>query len=367
MKNKDQKISVNEILTNKIIEGLQAGNLPWNKPWKYVGIDAPTNLKTNIKYRGFNLMYLDFMCSLKNYSTPYFVTRNQAGELLQEMGKAKKIKNKFNKYYYVFEEGYGISKEDAKQYDPIVFFSYSYKCPACGKNHTQHEMIKGCKNKNCKYYHQKPELTQEQKEDNIKTNSFGFISRCVLKYHKVYNIDLVKGLDAPHQEESELSYSKKDIIKNAEKIINNYPNAPKIEIRETDRACYYPSLDRVQMPLIDQFVSSEEYYSTFNHELIHSTGHNSRLNRLDVQKGEFADSKNGSHKAYAFEELVAEIGACFLNRVAGVNHDFEQTQAYINGWIKALKKNPKWIVLASQKAQAGADHILGKEVNYELG
>jgi antirestriction protein ArdC len=109
-----------------------------------------------------------------------------------------------------------------------------------------------------------------------------------------------------------------------------------------NRAFYVPSADYIQLPELDQFKSSHDYYATSLHELSHWTGHESRLNR-DFS-GRFGN------EAYAFEELVAELGSAML--CAHLKLDGQlQHSSYIASWLKVLKDDPKNILKASAQAQ----------------
>ena len=107
------------------------------------------------------------------------------------------------------------------------------------------------------------------------------------------------------------------------------------------------------MPTLDTFTTSEHYYATFYHEAVHSTGHESRLNR---KLGNVFGSPE-----YAREELTAELGASFLCGVTGIDTKpvTENRDAYIKGWLKALKNDNKCIMVASGKAGKASDYILG--------
>jgi antirestriction protein ArdC len=109
------------------------------------------------------------------------------------------------------------------------------------------------------------------------------------------------------------------------------------------------------MPKPEQFLSSAEYYSTLFHELGHSTGAEKRLNRPSV-----VDAKPFGSADYGREELVAEFTAAFLCGSTGVLPTLvENSAAYIAGWKKAIKDDPKCIVWAAGRAQKAADYILG--------
>ena len=117
-----------------------------------------------------------------------------------------------------------------------------------------------------------------------------------------------------------------------------------------NRACYSPSLDSIKMPALVQFHSPAEYYHTFFHEMAHSTGHTSRLDRLEP-------ATFGSDP-YAKEELVAELTASFLSNAHGIfARTEENSQAYFKNWADVLKADKKLIFKASREAQKAFDLI----------
>ena len=108
------------------------------------------------------------------------------------------------------------------------------------------------------------------------------------------------------------------------------------------------------MPRVETFKSSDEFYSTLYHELVHSTGHPSRLNRPELMESEGMKSKK-----YAIEELIAEIGACYLKSYVGLSDDyFKYNVAYIKNWLTELRNNKRFIFYASSGAQKATDFIL---------
>ena len=127
-------------------------------------------------------------------------------------------------------------------------------------------------------------------------------------------------------------------------------------------ACYMPSDDVIRMPNKNYFSSTEGYYSTLLHELVHWTGHSSRLDRITL-------SSNNS-EAYAREELVAEIASIFLTAELGITQTqehFEQHAAYVNYWIRLLESDPNAIFAAAKEARKAANYILMfKEVEIKL-
>jgi antirestriction protein ArdC len=127
------------------------------------------------------------------------------------------------------------------------------------------------------------------------------------------------------------------------------------------RACYLPSVDRVEMPRAETFRSGQDYYSVLFHELTHSTGHASRLDRKGVGSSDGEWSSFGS-TPYAREELVAEMGAAFLAGHAGiVERTIDNSAAYVASWLQRLKEDTKLVVQAAAQAQKAADFILGKQ------
>lgn len=132
----------------------------------------------------------------------------------------------------------------------------------------------------------------------------------------------------------------------------HYAGGPEVLHREQDRAFYQPEQDRITLPLMGQFRSAEAYAATAFHEAVHSTGHESRLGRIDTNAPFGCDN-------YAIEELVAEVGATMLAAALGVKVEYEQNAAYIASWLRVLKDDRKLIVQAAQKAQKAVDHILG--------
>lgn len=115
------------------------------------------------------------------------------------------------------------------------------------------------------------------------------------------------------------------------------------------RAYYRPSTDQVHMPPIATFFEAARYYGVLGHELTHWTGGSKRLDRT---------ARYNDRSAYAFEELVAEIGACILGVKLGIEPDFDQSAAYIENWLEALKNDKGLIFKAASEAQKAVDFIM---------
>ena len=174
-----------------------------------------------------------------------------------------------------------------------------------------------------------------------------------LRYYNVFHIDQCEGLKAKHSKPLPQSA---EADQKAESIICGYlkSSGVKLNHQQGDRAFYRPSDDTITLPLLAQFNETSEYYSTAFHELIHSTGHSKRLNRLD--KTAFFGSE-----AYSKEELIAEIGASALVNVVGLEtaKSFRNNTAYVQNWLQVLKSDKRFIVSASGKAEKAVALILG--------
>lgn len=117
------------------------------------------------------------------------------------------------------------------------------------------------------------------------------------------------------------------------------------------RAFYSPNQDFIGIPKPADFKTMHDYYSTLGHEHIHWTGHTSRLDR------ELNTSRFGN-EAYAFEELVAELGSAFLcSRLALENEPRLDHAQYLNSWLRVLKDDKKAIFTAASKAQKAIDYL----------
>lgn len=119
--------------------------------------------------------------------------------------------------------------------------------------------------------------------------------------------------------------------------------------RENGQAYYQPSEDRVNIPDSNQWRTLAGFNSTVAHECSHATGAKSRLDRLK-------NSMFGSTD-YAFEELVAELSACFVCATLGLEFDSQNSAKYLNNWKTCLKTNKTAFNKASTLAAASADYI----------
>ena len=184
--------------------------------------------------------------------------------------------------------------------------------------------------------------------------------RWMLKYYYVFNTDQCswdeKGL-AKIQKVSRIPNNLNPDNLSAEEIIKNYPNGPQIEFKTSFNPCYIPALDTVRMPHKVQFDNSPAFYNAYFHEAVHSTGHESRLNR------EMLGMSASGKESYSKEELIAELGSSYLSALSNNNYDLAFTSAYVASWAKVLQDNISWVVWAASQASKAVNHILGITIN----
>jgi antirestriction protein ArdC len=167
--------------------------------------------------------------------------------------------------------------------------------------------------------------------------------RCFARCYHVFNASQVDGY-VPQVAE-QLPESAR--IENADRFFASLPVVIK---HGGDRAFYSPNGDFIQMPPFAQFKSPEGYVSTMCHELGHSSGAVSRLNR-DLS-GRFGDER------YSMEELIAELTSCFLCVDLQIRSEPRVDHApYISSWLKVMRNDKRAIFTAASKAQEAASYL----------
>lgn len=172
-----------------------------------------------------------------------------------------------------------------------------------------------------------------------------------MRYYTVFNVKQCENVPYPINEERKNPF---EPIELCERILAGMPNPPSIDRRGT-LAVYSPRTDQVTIPEAERFLKPEYFYSVLFHELIHSTGHPSRLARPGITEPIVFGSET-----YSKEELVAEMGATFLCGHAGIeNIVIENSAAYIEEWLSKLRNDNRLVVQAASQAQRAADYVLG--------
>ncbi|RJE82005.1 ArdC family protein [Paracoccus onubensis] len=167
------------------------------------------------------------------------------------------------------------------------------------------------------------------------------------KVNNVFNADQIDGLPEEYYIRPE---PPRDLGTQADPELEAFFARTGAEIitSEEPRAYYHPVKDHIHMPPIASFYNAAGYYGTLAHELTHWACGPARL---------ATQRTHASRKEYAFDELVAEIGACFLAVQLGVEPQFDQSAAYVEGWLEAMKADREMIFKAAAEAQKAVDFI----------
>lgn len=178
----------------------------------------------------------------------------------------------------------------------------------------------------------------------------------LLRYYRVFNVDQVEGIEPPKEEKVCINeeFNNIDAAENLLKEIKE--NHAPVKEAYSSRAFYSCLDDSIKIPSKVQYEKEAEFYCTAFHEIIHSTGHATRLDRKTLYKCKTFGDHN-----YSEEELVAELGAAYLCALTGIsNETLENSKNYIKGWVKVFKNDPKMIMRASAQAQKAVDFLIGK-------
>jgi antirestriction protein ArdC len=285
-------------VTNAVIKALEEGTVAWKCTWDQ---GLPKNFVTNNNYRGWNSIWLNCLTNIRNYKTPCYLTFKQA----QELG--------------------GTIKKGER-----------------GTQITYWASIKG-----------KPAEAEHESTEEVTSKQY---QELVPKMYTVFNIDQTEGIEFSEYEVQPKTELEK--ITACEEIIESMPNSPQIYYKG-NRAYYRRSNDTIVIPQLQKFNTAAAFYSTLFHELAHSTGHESRLNRKEL-----TESDGFGNPLYAKEELTTEMTASFFNAITGLQATtFDNSAAYIENWLSALRNDKTLIIRAGGQAQKAAEFILN--VKYE--
>lgn len=297
-----KKKDVNVELTNQIIEiAMSENTLPWTRGWKLIKGLHPFNFDHGTIYKGF---YNQLVLAMKaNGRIPAFAMYNKALHTAKKGAKGVKIMK------------------------PIM------------------------------YKHENEKTGKEEFK-------FGGVSYITVFHYtdlEMKDEDVI-ALEAKHAPKTDAIGLVFNPIEKCESLVTSMPNCPTIDNLGGNSAFYSPSRDSVSMPKKEQFLSESEYYITLFHELGHSTGHFTRLDRFKKNKEEFNMNHN---KDYSFEELVAEMTACFLGNECGIMDKaiMDNSAAYLKAWVKKLQFNPDWIVKASGQATKAMEYITNAQAD----
>jgi antirestriction protein ArdC len=311
------KADVYESVTTQVIAALKEGTAPWRMPFIS---GYPVNIHHGKRYRGWNVFALMLESMAKGYGDSRWGTFKACKEaaVAQARSEGRKIvekkvkRGRFTKTLY--NEIIGGQE---------VFFPGGVKRGETGT----HVII-----------WKRVEPTPAKLLADPEAKPYFFLNQYV-----VFNAEQCDGI-------LPLQRFDHDPIQDAQDLVREYVSGGPLMQGATGRAYYSPGDDLVNVPPMADFERVEAYYSTLYHELAHSTGHESRLDRLE--------STGFGSGPYAKEELVAEMTAGFLCGIAGIDN-LDQSAAYVKHWLGPLEDDATFVVNAASHAQKAADLILG--------
>lgn len=296
--------AIRDEMATAILEAIEKNPKEWERGWTAIDITTPLNGKSGKAYKGFNSLYLYFMQVKKKYNDPRWVTFNQAKDLGASVKKGEKSSPIL--FYQLYD------KNTKKEYNPLTV----------------------------------RDMSDDEKRDYMQNNV-----RRILKYSTVFNAEQCDNFPERKTDELLRMSEEERARQNAliEQVIAN--SAAPVYYDGGDRAYYSLGRDSVHLPKIEAFHTMQDYYATAIHEIAHSTGHKSRLNRFGTA------NDVGS---YAIEELRAELASMFIQRELGISISgahFENHAAYLNSWLNAVKNDKQLFFNAVRDAEKISDYV----------
>ena len=291
-----------EELAELFLQSLSEERLPWNQPWvnSGPGLFDSINAITQKQYRGINALRLWVESIQKQYADPRWCTYRQASGKGWQVRRGEK----------------GTPVELWKVYDRKEKMSLDFA--------EYHRILAA---------------------DPDRGGDFQIYAKTFV----VFNGQQIEGIPALPQENHIPPEYKNEMLAS---FAENYLSAERIPLERAGYAAYTPSRDCLKMPDKDAFHSEMGYYETLFHEIAHSTGHETRLNRPLLNGGDI--------EAYANEELRAEIGSAFLLSAAKCDVPdsvTENNKAYIQNWAANIKDKPDALFAAIKDAGAICDFV----------
>jgi antirestriction protein ArdC len=315
MSTREGQQAIYQMVTDKITTALEAGTVPWQQGWVSVG-GMPRSMSTGKLYTGVNPFMLNLEAAEKGYTSPWWGTFDKIAELagMRKVTTGKRVR-------WVSPDGTPRGVRTGEHSTIAVFWKVSKR------------------------------TEQNDKGEDEEKKFFTLI------YHRVFNAEQADALPEryhPAKEERDAF----QVLEAAQAVADQYlagASAPELA-HAGFRAYYKMGLDKITMPDQDRFLSPEDYYDTLFHEIAHSTGHETRLNRRGI-----AEFDHFGSDRYSKEELVAEMAAAMLNAVTGIATTKTEVNnaAYIGSWLKSLRGDVKLVLTAASAAQSAANLILG--------
>ena len=298
-------------LLDRVLENLNKGDGLWQQGWINTGV--PTSGITGKKYHGINSFYLTLISIIRGYGDNRWVSYKQ----MEEKGWKFKLDEEGNS----LGKGAGVS---------IEFFELRDKET---KKPFERKTLDG--------------MTADEKEEYMDKNVYP-----VRKYYRVFNADIIDGIPAKAKREIDPN----GINERAENVLTYWSENEAQIIYGGNQAFYRVATDEIHLPNREDFLDMNEFYSTALHEIGHSTGHETRLNRK-------LENKFGTED-YAIEELKAEIASLFLEQDLEIQvseKHIENNSRYIKSWHDRIAEDPNLLFTAISDADKISRYVIEKE------
>lgn len=330
--------------TNALIEIMQRGVNPFERPWDnaHPPLGRPQNAVTGAAYNGGNRLHLTMEAFDRGYPTNHWATFNQAKAANSTIRKGEHGTNievwKTHPFYKRKDLDVTVFANDR----PIKVDSSDH-LTVKAKDGTEYAKS-AVKAKIVKPGEAPEFMSFRQAEENYDTR--------FAQTYFVFNVSQMDGELAEKMNVKREPLKLDAVQKGAGQIVEAMMQDGVQIATGGDRAFYRRSSDTLQIPAPEQFKTQAGFYGVLLHELGHSTGHEKRLNR---QFG----SKHGD-KAYAREELRAELTSFFLASETGLPTNPEGHATYLSSWISAMQNDKNEIFMAARDASKAVDYIQEK-------
>lgn len=345
---KTEKVTVGKIITDRITAELAKGEIPWKKPWTGV-LEGAYNLETGRPYAFINQIMLNHPTD--GYAT--FDAIKRLGARLKKDSKAEVVFSWWATRYEEKDSEGNVIVDDEGNVETSLRFSSKYT----------RVFWEGDIDWNI--YETIPYSVYKKLSDEDKKNVIVSEWEEADENGTVFKVREYKRIVGEIKRPSRKKLNITAPIDSAESLMKYYSEREGMKIyseEPSNKAYYAPIEDYVRIPMLKQFKHAEQFYATAFHEMTHSTGHVSRLNRLgSAPHVHFGDTD------YSKEELVAEMGSAMLCSELGIETPmtFKNSAAYIQGWLKALNDDQNMFFSACTKAEKAVKFILGVEEENE--
>ena len=292
-----KRVDIQQAVTDEIVASIERGGLlPWQCPWSD-GMCIPSNWLTKQSYSGINIVLLWARLQEMAYGEDCWLTYKQA----EAMGGQVRKGEKSVRCTFVKQLG---NPDDSDE-------------------------------------------TQEGDSEEQRKRPF------IYKPFSLFNVEQIEGLESLPLSPEQPEYGETEAVEGINRIAKAYCDNSGVVVRNGgNQALYSPKVDTIRMPV--SFNDGYGYAAVLAHELIHSTGNKKRLNRFKEQKESFQTFD----ESYAFEELVAELGAAFTCAELNIKACHDTHASYIETWLKDLKGDKTYIFKAASAASKAHQFLM---------